>query len=139
MSVWNVVQRLGESAAGYSEGLSQYHADSRSEGASTREAPPVVVLSVDGSMLGMQVRQQRRRRQGCKSLPPLPPVEEGHFQEFQTGVLLLPGERAETSPCRHSVVRRFLVSCLGNADDIFAHLYAQLRELGGLDTANTVG
>src|SRR5712664_1647523 len=55
MGVWKVVQRLGESAARYSEGMSQYHADSRSAGASTREAPPVVVLSVDGCMLGMQV------------------------------------------------------------------------------------
>jgi len=138
MSVWNVVQRLGESAARHSEGLSQYHADSRSEGASTGEAPPVVVLSVDGSMLGMQVRNKRRRRQGSEALPPLPAVEEGHFQEVKTGVLLLPSERVETSPGRHSVVRRFLVSCLGDADDIFRHLYAQLRELGWLDTANTV-
>jgi hypothetical protein len=89
-----------------------------------------VVLSVDGSMLGMQVRKQRRRRQGCESLPPLPPVEEGQFQEVKTGVLLLPNERVETSPGRHSVVRRFLVSCLGDADAIFARLYAQLRELG---------
>jgi len=123
------VQRLGESVARYNEGLSQYHADSRSEGAPTQEAPPAVVLSVDGSMLGMQVRQQRRRRTGCEPLPPLPPVQEGHFHEVKTGVLLLPAER-------HSVVRRFLVSCLGNADDIFRHLYAQLRELGwvGPDT-----
>ncbi len=138
MGVWNVVQRLGESAARYGEGMSQYHADSRSEGASTREAPPVVVLSVDGSMLGMQVRMQRRRRQGCETLPPLPPVEEGQFQEVKTGVLLLPSERVETSPGRHSVVRRFLVSCLGNADTIFDHLYAQLRELGWLNTAHTM-
>ena len=130
MSVWNVVQRLGESAAGYSEGLSQYHADSRSEGASTREAPPAVVLSVDGSMLGMQVRKQRRTRKGAEPLPPLPAVQEGQFQEVKTGVLLLPSERVETSPGRHSVVRRFLVSCLGDADAIFARLYAQLRELG---------
>ena len=137
MGVWKVVQRLGESAARYSEGLSQYHADSRSAGAPIREAPPVVVLSVDGSMLGMQVRKQRRRRQGCAPLPPLPPVEEGRFQEVKTGVLLLPSERVETSPGRHSVVRRFLVSCLGDADDIFRHLYAQLRQLGWLDTANT--
>jgi len=28
------------------------------------------------------------------------------------------------------VVRRFLVTCLGDADAIFARLYAQLRELG---------
>ncbi len=136
MGVWKVAQRLGEPAARYSEGLSQYHADSRSEGASTREAPPAVVLSVDGSMLGMQVRKQRRRRQEGKTLPPLPPVKEGQFQEVKTGVLLLPSERVETSPGRHSVVRRFLVSCLGNADTIFARLYAQVRELGwvGPDT-----
>src|SRR2546426_6993558 len=130
MGIWKVVQRLGESAAGYSEGLSQYHADSRSEGASTREAPPAVVLSVDGSMLGMQVRKQRRTRKGAEPLPPLPAVQEGQFQEVKTGVLLLPSERVETSPGRHSVVRRFLVSCLGDADAIFARLYAQLRELG---------
>jgi hypothetical protein len=130
MSVWNVVQRLGESAAEYSEGLSRYHADSRSTETSPQEAPPVVVLSVDGSMLGMQVRKQRRRRTGAAPLSPLPPVEEGQFQEVKTGVLLLPSERVETSPGRHSVVRRFLVSCLGNADAIFARLYAQLRELG---------
>lgn len=130
MSIWNVVQRLGEPTTRYSEGMSQYHADSRSEGASTGEAPPVVVLSVDGSMLGMQVRKQRRRRQGCEPLPPLPAVEEGQFQEVKTGVLLLPSERVETSPGRHTVVRRFLVSCLGDADAIFARLYAQLREFG---------
>ena len=138
MGIWKVVQRRGESAACYSEGLSQYHADSRSEGASTQDAPPVVVLSVDGSMLGKQVRRQRRRRRGGETLPPLPPVAEGQFQEVKTGVLLLPSERVESSPGRHSVVRRFLVSCLGNADDIFRHLYAQLRELGWLDTANTM-
>ena len=138
MGVWKVVQRLGESAAGYSEALSQYHADSRSEGAPTGKAPAVAVLSVDGCMLGMQVRRQRRRRQGGEPLPPLPKIEEGQFQEVKTGVLLLPNERVETSPGRHSLVRRFLVSCLGDADDIFRRLYAQLRELGWLDTANTV-
>src|SRR5580693_10338367 len=138
MGIWKVAQRLGESAARYSEELSQYHADSRSEGASTQNAPPVVVLSVDGSMLGKQVRRQRRRRQGGETFPPLPPMAEGQFQEVKTGVLLLPSERVETSPGRHSVVRRFLVSCLGNADDIFRHLYAQLRELGWLDTAHTM-
>ena len=130
MGVWKVVQRMGESAARYSEGMSQYHADSRSKGASTQDAPPVVVLSVDGSMLGMQVRKNRRRRTGSEPLPPLPAVPEGQFQEVKTGVLLLPAERVEPSPGRHSVVRRFLVSCLGNADTIFAGLYAQLRELG---------
>jgi hypothetical protein len=62
----------------------------------------------------------------------LPPVEEGHFREVKTGVLLLPEERVETSPGRRSVVRRFLVSCLGDADAIFHRLYGQLRELGWL-------
>ena len=130
MGVWKVVQRLGEPAARYSDALSQYHADSRSAGAPTRDAPAAVVLSVDGCMLGLQVRKQRRRRQSGEPLPPLPAVQEGQFQEVKTGVLLLPSERVETSPGRHSVVRRFLVSCLGDADTIFARLYAQLRELG---------
>jgi len=105
MSVWNGVQRWGESAARYSEALSPYHADSRSAGASTQDAPPAVVRSVDGSMLGMPVRKQRRRRQGCETLAPLPAVDEGPFQEVKTGVLLLPSERVETSPGRHAVVR----------------------------------
>jgi hypothetical protein len=130
MGIWKVVQRLGESACRYSAGLSRYHADSRSEGTATQNAPSVVVLGVDGAMLGMQVRRRRRRRQGSETLPPLPPVEEGQFQEVKTGVLILPDERVETSPGRHSVVRRFLVSCLGDADNIYALLYAQLRELG---------
>ena len=65
-------------------------------------------------------------------------MKEGPFQEVKTGVLLLPSERVETSPGRHTVVRRFLGSCLGDADAIFARLYAQLRELGWLDTAHTV-
>lgn len=85
----------------------------------------------------MQVRSRRRRRKAGETLPPLPPVTEGHFREVKTGVLLLPSERVETSPGRCSVVRRFLVTCLGDADAIFAQLYAQLRELGwvGPETA----
>jgi hypothetical protein len=136
MGVWRVAQRLGQAAARYSDGLSQYHADSRSEGASANEAPATVLLSVDGCSLGMQVRA-RRRRSGAEKLPPLPPLEEGHFREVKTGVLLLPEERVETSPGRRSVVRRFVVSCLGDADTIFHLLYAQLRELGWMG-ANTM-
>ena len=130
MGVWRVAQRLGQAAADYSEALSQYHADSRSEALLAAETPPAVVLGVDGCTLGMQVRTHRRRRVGTELLPPLPVVEEGHFREVKTGVLLLPGERVETSPGRRSVVRRFLVTCLGEADEIFRRLYAQLRELG---------
>jgi hypothetical protein len=132
MGVWRVAQRLGQAAASYSEAISRYHADSRSEAAPTHEAPPTVLLSVDGCALGMQVRARRRRRTSTDPLPPLPRVEEGHFREVKTGVLLLPEERVETSPGRHSVVRRFLVSCLGDADAIFHRLYGQLRELGWL-------
>jgi len=130
MGIWRVAQRLGEATACYQDGLSRYHADSRSFGAPTQAAPSAVVLGVDACSLGMQVRSRRRRRQGAETLPPLAPVEEGRFRDVKTGVLLLPSERVETSPGRRSVVRRFLVTCLGDADAIFARLYAQLRELG---------
>jgi hypothetical protein len=138
MGVWRATQRLGEAAARYSEQLSQYHADDRSEGAPTQNAPPAVVLSVDACMLGMQVRPHRRRRTGDEPLPPLPVVEEGHFRDVKTGVLLLPSERVETSPGRRSVVRRFLVSCLGDADAIFQRVYGQLRELGWVGARTVV-
>ena len=48
MGIWRVAQRLGEAAAHYQDGLSQYHADSRSVGAPAQAAPAAVVLSVDG-------------------------------------------------------------------------------------------
>jgi len=47
LSVWRAVQRLGEAAGRYQEALSHYHADSRSEGAPTSQAPEVVVLGVE--------------------------------------------------------------------------------------------
>src|SRR5689334_24225772 len=138
MGVWRVAQRLGQAAAHYSEGLSAYHADSRAEEVAHRNAPQTVVLSVDGCALGMQVRAHRRRRKDGEKLPALPPVQDGHFREVKTGVLLLPEERVEISPGRRSVVRRFLVSCLGDADAIFQRLYAQGRELGWLDPRKTM-
>lgn len=131
MGVWRVAQRMGEAAVRYSEGLSRYHSDSRSGPMEDQEAAPgVVVLGVDGCVLGMQVRTKRRRLESGTQPEPLPTVEEGHFREVKTGVLLLPNERVETSPGRRSLVRRFLVSCLGDADAVFSHLWAQLRELG---------
>src|SRR5271155_3138724 len=75
MGIWKVSQRLGQAVADYSEGLSRYHADSRSAGAVTGEAPAAVLLSVDGCALGMQVRSRRRRQTGTEPLPPLPPVD----------------------------------------------------------------
>src|SRR6516164_5135441 len=62
MTVWRAVQRLGEAAVRYQDGLSAYHTDSRSPGVPTSQAPNVVVLGVDGCQLGMQVRSHRRRR-----------------------------------------------------------------------------
>lgn len=139
MGVWRVAQRLGQAAAQYSDGLSAYHADSRSQWATTRQAPEAVVLGIDGCNLGMQVRPNRRHRKTSdEKLPPLPPVEEGRFREVKTGVILLPAERMEPSPGRQSVVRRFLVTCLGDADDIYNRLWAQLQELGWLGVSTVV-
>jgi hypothetical protein len=134
MGVWRAAQRLGQAAASYSEQLSAYHVDSRSEDVANANAnaPATVVLSVDGCALGMQVRTHRRRRKDGEKLPALSAVTEGHFREVKTGVLLLPDERVEISPGRRSLVRRFLVSCLGDADAIFHRLYGQARELGWL-------
>ncbi|HLF84778.1 MAG TPA: ISKra4 family transposase [Blastocatellia bacterium] len=138
MGVWRVAQRMGEAAAQYSEGLSKYHSDSRSDPTLVQTAPGVVVLGADGCVLGMQVRKGRRRLQDGENRAPLPPVDNGHFREVKTGVLLLPSERVETSPGRHSLVRRFLVSCLGDADMVFSHLWARLRELGWLGSHTVV-
>ena len=138
MGVWRVAQRMGEAAASYSEGLSKYHSDSRSDPTLAQAAPGVVVLGVDGCVLGMQVRKGRRRLQSEGAPEPLPAVETGHFREVKTGVLLLPSERVETSPGRRSLVRRFLVSCLGDADTVFSLLWARLRELGWLGTHTVV-
>src|SRR6266849_4924504 len=72
MGVWRVAQRLGQAAARYSDDLSRYHGDSRSADALAPLAPTTVVVGVDGCALGMQVRQQRRRRKvGEPGLPPL--------------------------------------------------------------------
>lgn len=129
MGVWGATQRLGEAAARHSEEVTRYHSDSRSNGEALGNGPPAVVLGVDACSLGMQVRTTRRRRKSEKEvLPPLPVVEDGRFRDVKTGVVLLPNERVETSPGRHSLVRRFLVSCLGNADEIFSRLWSELQE-----------
>jgi hypothetical protein len=139
MGIWRVVQRLGSVAAQYSEDLSVYHADSRSETKPLEAAPDAVVLGLDGCNLGMQVRRHRRSRKRCdEALAPLPPVEDGRFREVKTGVLLLPAERFQPSPGRRCVVRRFLVTCLGNADDIYNRVWAQLQELGWLGAQTVV-
>jgi hypothetical protein len=139
MGVWRVTQRLGEAAAQYQEQLTRYHSDRCSPDSAAKEAAEVVVVGVDGCALGMQVRQTRRRRPNDSSaLPHLPRVEEGQFREVKTAVLLRADERVQTSPGRHSLVRRVLVTCLGNADAIFSQLWAQLQELGWLGAQTMV-
>jgi len=139
MGVWRVVQRLGGVAAQYGEDLSAYYAESRSETKLVETAPDAVVLGLDGCNLGMQVRAHRRSRKTYDHpLPPLPDIEDERFREVKTGVLLLPAERFQSSPGRRSVVRRVLVTCLGNADDIYNHVWARLQELGWLGTKTIV-
>lgn len=139
MGVWRVVQRLGEAAGRYSDALTAYHADSRSGDVPADHALPAIVLGVDGCMLGMQIHPKRRRRKTPDEvLPPLPKVDGNGFHEVKTGVFLLPSERVEPSPGRRSVVRRFLVTCLGEADAVFSRLWAQLRELGWLGAQTVV-
>lgn len=136
MTVWRAVQRLGEAAEQYTDEQVRFFGDPHHDAAAKGAGPPAVVLGVDGCALGMQVREKRRRRKGNEVLKPLPPVEEGHFREVKTGVLLLPEERVETSPGRRSVLRRALVTCLGNADQVFDRLWAKLHEMAwlGCDT-----
>jgi predicted RNA-binding Zn-ribbon protein involved in translation (DUF1610 family) len=138
MTVWRCVQRLGEACEQYTEATAAYYRDPVCADLDATDAPPAVVLGVDGCALGMQVRSTRRRRTAdTPVLPPLPPVEEGHFREVKTGVLLLPSERVESSPGRHTVVRRALVTCFGNADQVFDRLWSKLHQLGWLGV-NTV-
>lgn len=139
MTVWRSVQRLGQAVDRYVDQQAKCHGDPRRsvEDGEGPASPDAVVLGVDGSALGMQVRTQRRRRRGGEALPPLSPVEDGHFREVKTGVLLLPHERVETTPGRRSVLRRVLVSCLGDADRVFELLWSKLQELKWLGP-NTV-
>lgn len=138
MTVWRAVQRLGEAAARHTEAVSAYHAHTHSEPGTASHASDAVVVAVDGCSLGMQVRSRRRHRKSTdEALPALPPVEDGHFREVKTGVLLRPAERVLISPGRRALVRRVLVTCLGDADALFNRVWAQLRELGWLG-AHTV-
>ncbi len=138
MTVWWAVQRLGAAAEQYAQQQARFFADPNHKQESGVQGPAAVVLGVDGCMLGMQVRKERRRHEPNQTLPPLPKVEEGHFREVKTGVLLLPQERVETSPGRRSVLRRALVTCLGNADEIFERLWSKLCELGWMGPATVV-
>lgn len=138
MTVWRSVQRLGAACEAYIEQQARFAGSAHQDPADSGQAASAVLLGVDGCALGMQVREHRRRREAGQVLPPLPLVDEGHFREVKTGVLLLPAERVEPSPGRSSVVRRVLVSCLGEADRIFERLWAKLAELGWMGPKTVV-
>jgi len=138
MTVWRSVQRLGAACERYTEEQVRFQSDAHRDPVGQVQGPLAVVLGVDGCALGMQVREHRRRVVAGQTLPPLPAIEEGHFREVKTGVLLLPQERLEPSPGRRSVVRRALVTCLGDADRIFGRLWAKLCELGWMGPQTVV-
>lgn len=129
MTVWRTVQRLGEGADQHSQNMAVYDRHPGRVEEAPQNVQEVVIAGTDGCALGMQVRSGRRKRQGTEVLPPLPTLEDGHFREVKSGVLLLPKERVETSPGRHSVVRRALVTCLGNADQVFDLMWSKLLQL----------
>lgn len=139
MTVWRAVQRLGEAAERYTNSLSEYHSDMNSEPTPAADPVDAILLGVDGCALGMQVREKRRHRSSPDQvLEPLPPVEDGHFREVKTGVLLVPSERVTPSPGRRSALRRALVTCLGCADTVFDRLWAKLHQLGWLGDKTVV-
>jgi hypothetical protein len=56
MGFWRVAQRLGRAAASYSEAISRYHADSRSEGAPKRFSTLAKSKGVD-ALPGLQISE----------------------------------------------------------------------------------
>ncbi len=140
MGLWKVTQRLGEAAWRAMHDLARRCADIRTTPDSPvhENAPDAVVIGTDGCMLGMQRRKTRRRHPDpATPLPALPADEGNGFRENKSGVILLPAERTQPSPGRRSVLRRFLVSCLGSADEVFDLIWAKLQMLGWLGE-NTV-
>ena len=139
--LWKVTQRMGEAAWRATSQTAKTLADVRTapQMPAPDNAPDAVIVSPDGCMIGMQRRKKRRRRADPSTpLPPLPDKEGEGFRENKTGVILLPSERTEPSPGRRSVVRRYLVSCLGTADELFELLWARLQLLGWLGPQTVV-
>jgi hypothetical protein len=138
MTVWREVQRLGMAVEAHELALCRYHGDGRTPHPDPQDAPDVVLLEPDGAALGMQ-RATRAKRSvaaaasGTRSTP-----QPSEFREVKTGVLMLPAERVEPSPGRRSVLRRVVVTCLGNADALFERLWSALCELGWQGAQTTV-
>ena len=138
MTVWRNAQRLGEAQDQQVLKQAEYDRQPGRTDERSQDAPAVVVAGTDGCALGMQVRSKRRRRKDAEELPALPALEDGHFREVKSGVLLLPSERVETSPGRQSVVRRALVTCLGNADLVFDLMWSKLQQMQWLGPQTVV-
>lgn len=142
MGVWREVQRLGAAYETYDQALSLYHGDVRTPCPEPDRAPDVVLLEPDGAALGMQRPKRKKRSDAAqKAANEAEPKaaneaeskaapQPSEFREVKTGVLMLPAERVETSPGRRSVLRRVLVTCLGDADLLFVRLWSAMCELG---------
>lgn len=142
MTVWRCVQRLGAAQHEHTQDLAAYHQHPNTDvKLQPDKVQSVVMLGVDGGALGMQVHPKRRKAPvNGEPLPPLPKVEEGHFREVKTGVLYLAQDRTSSRPGRQDLVKRLLVTCLGNADMAFGLLWSKLASLGwmGPDTVVVV-
>lgn len=141
MGLWKVTQRVGQAAWSAMHSAARRCADVRTapDLPDPKNAPDVVLIGTDGCMLGMQRRKTRRRHPDpAVPLPPLPAEDGNGFRENKSGVILLPAERVEPSPGRRCVLRRFLVSCIGSADEVFDLIWAKLQMLGWLGPNTTV-
>ena len=130
MAVWREVQRLGAAYEAHDQARCRYHNDARTPCPEPESAPDVVLLEPDGAALGMQRKKRKKRTGSAAETARTTTPQPSEFREVKTGVLMLPAERIETSPGRRSVLRRVVVTCLGDADTLFARLWSAMCELG---------
>ena len=95
MTVWRAVQRLGEAAASH-RALSAHHADPRTDRPVRAHAPAAMWWrSMAASWACRSARSADHARRGP---PGAPPVEDGHFREVKTGVLLVRPSASRSRP-----------------------------------------
>jgi hypothetical protein len=139
MAVWRCTQRLGEAYEQHLEAQMRADLDPSTAPEKPEAAPDVIEIGLDGCMLGMQVRENRRRRAAPdQELRTLPESEEGSFREVKTAVIFQPSQRVRSSPSRRTLQRRVLVTCLGSADLIYDRLWSKLQELKWLGKSTCV-